>query len=60
MDNKPLDRLEIHYVDLREGTKYGITILYELGQEKSIKCIDADKYTMFMSDEEGGLWYWDC
>ena len=59
IDNKPLDRSEIFYVDLREGTKYGITILYELGQEKSIRCMDADKYTMFMSDEKGGLWYWD-
>lgn len=59
MDNKPLDISEIYYVDLREGTKYGITILYELGQEKGIKCMDADKYTVFMSDEEGGLWYWN-
>lgn len=59
IDDRPLDISEIYYVDLWEGTKYGFTILYELGQEKSIKCMDADKYTMFMSDEEGGLWYWN-
>lgn len=63
VDNKPLDLSDIDYVDLRMNkngmTKYGITILYELGQEKGIQCMDADKYTMFMSDEEGGLWYWD-
>lgn len=59
INNKSLDLSEIHYVDISEGTKYGFPILYELGQGENIRCIDADKYTVFLSDREGGLWYWD-
>lgn len=55
----PLFLEDIVYVDLREGTKYGTTILYELGQDKSIKCIDADKYTVFVAKKDGTLWYWN-
>lgn len=55
----PLFLEDFVYVDLREGTKYGTTILYELGQDKSIKCIDADKYTVFVAKEDGALWYWN-
>lgn len=55
----PLYLSDILYVDLREGTKYGTTILYELGQDEDIKCIDADKYTVFVTREDGTLWYWN-
>lgn len=58
INNKPLHLSEICYVNLWEGIKYGFTILYELGQGESIQYIDADKYTVFLSDR-GGLWYWD-
>ena len=48
------------YEDLREGTKYGTTILYELGHEgQRITDMDADCYTMFLSREDGTLWYWE-
>lgn len=59
VDILPVFLNDIPYVDLREGTKYGTTILFELGQEKGIKCIDADKYTMFIAREDGTLWYWN-
>ncbi len=58
-DKLPLFLEDFPYVDLREGTKYGTTILYELGQDKHIKCIDADKYTVFVAKEDGTLWYWN-
>jgi len=50
---------DIPYVDLRKGTKYGVTILYELGEEEGIESIDADRYTMFLSRDDGTLWYWN-
>jgi len=50
---------DIPYVDLRKGTKYGVTILYELGEEEGIESIDADGYTMFLSRDDGTLWYWN-
>lgn len=59
IDASPLPLSGISYVDLREGTKYGTTILYELGQEKDIKCIDADDHTVFIAREDGTLWYWN-
>lgn len=59
VDISPLYLSDIFYVDLREGTKYGTTILYELGQAEGIKCMDADKYTVFAARENGTLWYWN-
>lgn len=59
VDISPLYLSDIFYVDLREGTKYGTTILYELGQDEGIKCMDADKYTVFVARENGTLWYWN-
>lgn len=50
---------DIPYVDITYGTKWGITILYELGAEEGINCIDSDCYTMFVSREDSTLWYWE-
>ncbi len=45
-------------VDLREGTKYGKTLLYEMDVEGVVN-IAADAYTMFIYKEDGTLWYWN-
>ncbi len=50
---------EIEYIDLREGTKYAVTVLYELGTGKDIVEMDADGYTVFMYRADHTLWYWD-
>lgn len=45
-------------VDLREGSKYGKTILYET-DIKDVVNIAADAYTVFVYKEDGTLWYWN-
>ena len=50
---------DISYVDLNEGAKYALTILYEMGDGKNIELIGADKYTMFLYKKDGTLWYWN-
>lgn len=44
---------------LNEGTKLGLTILYELGIGDDIKRIDADEYTMFLYKNDNTLWFWN-
>ena len=58
-ENTPVSIQDISYVDIRDGTKYGITILYELGKAENIVCIGADKYTMFIARDDGMIFYWD-
>lgn len=50
---------DIPYVDLREGTGTGFTIMCELGSDETVSCMDTDKYTMFAAREDGSLWYWN-
>ena len=50
---------DISYVDMSYGVKFGWPILYELGTEEGINCIDSDCYTMFVSRGDSTLWYWD-
>ncbi len=50
---------DISYVQIAYGSKMAYPILYELGTEEGINCIDSDCYTMFVSRKDGTLWYWD-
>lgn len=50
---------EIPYTDLREGTKYAVTILYELGKADDVINMEADGYTVFCAKNDNTLWYWD-
>ena len=55
----PLTENEVSYTILNQGTKYGMTILYELGEEEGIEKIASDPYTVFLYKEDGSLWYWN-
>lgn len=55
----PLTESEISFKALNQGTKYGMTILYELGEEEGIEKIVSDPYTVFLYKEDGTLWYWN-
>lgn len=46
-------------VQIDEGSKFGITVLYEMGSDADIDQITADNYTMFMVKKDGTLWYWN-
>lgn len=46
-------------VALNEGTKYGLTILCELGVGEGIDKISADEYTMFLYKTDKSLWFWN-
>ena len=59
IDGMPLTENEIQFRTLNQGTKYGMTILYELGEEEGIERIESDAYTMFLYREDGTLWYWN-
>ena len=59
VEKDPLKLEDFAYVDLREGTKYGVTILYNLGKDTGVERIESDPYTMFLYREDGTLWYWD-
>lgn len=50
---------EIPYTDLREGTKYALTVLYEIENASEIELLEADAYTVFMYKTDHTLWYWD-
>lgn len=58
-DAAPLTGNEIPFRNLNQGTKYGMTILYELGSEEGIERIASDPYTMYLYKEDGTLWYWN-
>lgn len=53
-----LDRPESS-VRIDEGSKWGKTILYEMGNSDNISHIDADDYTMFILRTDGTLCYWN-
>lgn len=45
---------------LDENSKFGKTVLYELGKSRGIGLIASDAYTMFLYDEkDNSLWYWN-
>lgn len=46
-------------VRIDEGSKWGKTILYEMGNSDNISHIDADDYTMFILRTDGTLCYWN-
>lgn len=46
-------------VDLNEGAKFSVAILYEVGNGENVHLIGADKYTVFLYKEDNTLWYWD-
>lgn len=58
-DAAPLTGNEIPFRTLNHGTKYGLTILYELGEEEGVEKIASDPYTMYLYKEDGTLWYWN-
>ena len=59
VNTAPLTENEVSYTILNQGTKYGMTILYELGEEEGIEKIASDPYTVFLYKEDGSLWYWN-
>ncbi len=58
-DSDTVSLQDISYIDLREGTKYGFTILYELEDIKDVELIGADEYTVFLYGKDKSLMYWD-
>lgn len=46
-------------VRVDEGSKWGKTILYEMGSGDYINQIASDDYTMFIVKTDGTLWYWN-
>lgn len=59
LNNAPLSLNDIPYIDLREGAKFALTILYELGEGEEVELIGADQYTMFLYKKDNTLWYWN-
>jgi len=58
-DGTPVYLSDISYIDLREKTKYAMTILYELGDGIKAELLASDAYTMFLYGTDKSLWYWD-
>lgn len=46
-------------IDLREGTKDGLTYLYEMKKNDDISILASDEYTMYLYQKDNTLWYWN-
>lgn len=59
--NKDSDSIPLleYAIRLSEGSKFGLTILHELGTCEDVEKISSDGYTMFLYKKDHTLWYWN-